>query len=49
MTDAGHRFDKLGIKLPRLELEREVYLADNTEYRAEAMMLAALESEVSLE
>ena len=45
----GHRFQKLSVTLPRLELEREVYLADSTENRAEASVVAALESEVSLE
>ena len=49
MTDAGHRFDKLGLTLPRLELERETFLTDGTELRVETSLRAALETEVSLE
>ena len=49
VTDAGHRFDKLGLTLPRLELERETFLADGTELRVEASLCAALETEVTLE
>ncbi|CAE7883936.1 unnamed protein product [Symbiodinium microadriaticum] len=49
VTDAGHRFDKLGLTLPRLELERETFLTDGTELRVETSLRAALETEVSLE
>ncbi|CAE7786512.1 unnamed protein product, partial [Symbiodinium necroappetens] len=49
VTDAGHRFDKLGLTLPRLELQRETFLTDLTELRVEASLCAALETEVTLE
>ena len=49
VTDAGHRFDKLGLTLIRLELERETFLTDGTELRVEASLCAALETDVTLE
>ena len=48
VADVGHRFDQLGLTLPRLELERETSPIDGTELRVESSLRAALETEVSL-
>ena len=36
VVESGHRFEKLGVTLPRLKLERETFLLDGTECRFEA-------------
>ena len=49
VVESGHRFEKLGVTLPRLELERETFLLDGTECRFEAPLRAMLDAEVYLE